>query len=59
MSSMFKENPVMYAIYWAALKKESLQEWAEQIRRMYGDKLDYHMKEAVELIEKYQMKSLY
>jgi len=62
MSSMFEENPVMYVVYWAALKKSekfsNLQEWAEITRRAYGDRLDYPFKEAIELIEKYRMKKL-
>lgn len=52
--SMYKSNPVMYAIYWAAFKKGyNLQEWATIIRRMYENRIDYPLREAVEIVEKY------
>lgn len=53
---MFDDNPIMFCIYWAALKYNgSLQEWAEVMRRMRGQDLHYPIKEAVEIIEEYGM----
>jgi len=42
-------------LYWAALKSNytCLKDWADDIRKMYGNNLEYPFDDAVELVEKY------
>lgn len=56
MTTIYEATPI-HVLYWVALKSKyvCMMDWAEDMRRTekVGKPLEYPLKEAVELVEKY------